>query len=284
MQRNPAMILSIDNLRALPLSDLRNYLLSEERIIPDDFIKALEQDSRKGARHIAAQIRKRISEKRKEEHRLDHLLQYERDLWSKGLRFIAGIDEAGVAPLAGPVVAAAVILPPDYKLPGLNDSKKISHAQKRETLALKIKQDAVAWATASAEVQEIDKLNIYRAGLLAMRRVAGKLRTKPEYLLVDARHIPDLVCPQRAIVKGDALSASIAAASIIAKTTRDAHMIEMGYKYPGYGFDLHKGYPTQKHLRALKERGVLPIHRQSFAPVRAALRTDPAQVGLFPGA
>jgi ribonuclease HII len=218
---------------------------------------------------------------RREEERLNRLLQYERELWSKRVRFIAGIDEAGMAPLAGPVVAAAVILPHDYALPGLNDSKKISNPRKREEMAVQIKQDAVAWASARAEVEEIDKLNIYRAGLLAMRRAARKLIKEPEFVLVDARNIPDLGYPQRAIVRGDALSASIAAASIIAKTTRDEHMISMERKYPGYGFDSHKGYPTRRHLRALKEKGVLPIHRRSFAPVRAALGMDPSQAELF---
>ncbi len=265
----------------MSLAELRNYLLMEARSVPDALIHALDHDARKGARQIAALIRRRISKDRSEERRMDHLLQYERELWSKGVRFIAGIDEAGMAPLAGPVVAAAVILPLDYKLPGLDDSKKISNARKRETLAQRIKQDAVSWAAASADVGEIDKMNIYRAGLLAMRRAVEKLNTKPEYLLVDARNIPDLKCPQHAIVQGDALSASIAAASIIAKTTRDAFMIEMEGKYPGYGFDSHKGYPTRRHLRILKEMGVLPIHRRSFAPVRAVLDADSPQAELF---
>ena len=230
---------------------------------------------------MAALLRKRISRNRKEAQRLDLLLRYERDLWSKGIRLIAGVDEAGMAPLAGPVVAAAVVLPQDYRLPGLNDSKKISDERKREALALRIKQDAVCWAAASAEVDEIDKINIYRAGLMAMRRAAEGLAPKPEYLLVDARTIPNLTCPQRGIVRGDALSASIAAASIIAKTTRDAYMREMHRAYPAYGFDSHKGYPTARHLRALEEHGVLPIHRRSFAPVRAALGIDPSQPELF---
>jgi ribonuclease HII len=264
---------NIDRLLSMSLSDLRNYLFIETQSVPDELINALEKDARKGARHIATLIRRRTYRKRKEEQRLENLLQYERQLWSKGIRFIAGIDEAGMAPLAGPVV--------DYKLPGLNDSKKIVNSRKREILALQIKRDAASWATGSAEVEEIDKLNIYRAGLLAMRRAAEKLSIRPEYLLVDARKIPGLPWPQRAIVKGDALSASIAAASIIAKTTRDAYMIEMERKYPGYGFASHKGYPTHEHFRVLKEKGALSIHRRSFAPVRAALAIDPMQSQLF---
>lgn len=276
------MAISIDNLLAMNIADLKTGILAEGHTVSEELISALERDPRKGVRQIAEIIRKRISINRREEQRLDRLLQYERELWSKGVRFIAGIDEAGMAPLAGPVVAAAVILPQNYRLSGLNDSKKISSARKRNEMAAQIKQDAVAWAAAKAEVEEIDRLNIYRAGLLAMRRAAEKLPEKPEFVLVDARNIHDLTCPQRAIVRGDALSASIAAASIIAKTTRDAHMKEMDRKYPGYGFASHKGYPTLKHMRALKEKGVLPIHRKSFAPVRAALGIDPAQVGLFP--
>lgn len=275
------MVVTIDRLLAMSLSELKNYLFLEEKPVPDDWIDGLAHDPRKGARDLAALLRKRISRNQSEAQRLDSLLRYERDLWSSGVRLVAGIDEAGMAPLAGPVVAAAVILPQDYRLTGLNDSKKITDERKRDALALQIKQDAVSWATASAEVEEIDKLNIYRAGLMAMRRAAEGLNPKPEYLLVDARTIPDLACPQRGIVRGDALSASIAAASIIAKTTRDAHMKEMDRAYPGYGFDSHKGYPTLKHLRALKEYGVLPIHRRSFAPVRAALATDPSQRELF---
>jgi ribonuclease HII len=275
------MAINMEKLLSMSLPDIRKFLFTKEKFVPDGLIDALENDSRKGARQIAAIIRRRASKNLREEQRLEHLLQYERELWSKGVRFIAGIDEAGMAPLAGPVVAGAVILPQDYKLPGLNDSKKIVNSRKRETLALQIKRDAVSWATGSAEVEEIDKLNIYRAGLLAMRRAAEKLSIKPEYLLVDARNIPGLPWPQRAIVKGDALSVSIAAASIIAKTTRDAFMIEMERKYPGYGFASHKGYPTHEHLRVLKEQGALSVHRRSFAPVRAALGVDPKQAELF---
>jgi ribonuclease HII len=210
------------------------------------------------------------------------LLRFERELWMQGIDFIAGVDEAGMAPLAGPVVAAAVILPREYKLAGLDDSKKITNPRKREALAVQIKQDAVCYASASAEVNEIDKLNIYHAGILAMRRAIEGLKIKPEFILVDARTIPGCRMPQRGIVRGDAAAASIAAASIIAKTTRDAHMIELGRQYPDYGFESHKGYPTAMHLHALSEHGVLPIHRRSFAPIRAALGIGPTQAQLFP--
>jgi ribonuclease HII len=208
------------------------------------------------------------------------LLRFERALWQKGVQLIAGVDEAGIGPLAGPVVAAAVILPRDYRLRGLNDSKKIASEKKREDLAACIKRDAIAWALGRAEVREIDLYNIYHAGLLAMRRAVESLPFAPDHLLVDARRIPACAVPQLGIIHGDALSASIAAASIIAKTTRDAHMRELDSLYPGYGFAAHKGYPTAEHLRVLKQRGALSIHRRTFAPVRAALGLSPVQRAL----
>ena len=195
---------------------------------------------------------------------------------------IAGVDEAGMAPLAGPVVAGAVILPQNYKLRGLNDSKKVLDPEKRDELAAQIKEDALCWSAGFAEVEEIDKINIYHAGLLAMQRAVEGLTSKPDFILVDARKIPNCLTPQRGIIKGDALSASIAAASIIAKTTRDAHMLQLDGVYSGYGFASHKGYPTPEHCRLLKELGALPIHRRSFARVRQALGLDPIQSELFP--
>jgi len=272
----------IDRLLAKSLKDLKACLGADGKRIPRGLIHALECDPRRGAQKMAAFLRKRNLKTKAETRRLDHLLRFERELWIQGIGFIAGVDEAGMAPLAGPVVAAAVILPREFKLPGLDDSKKIASPRKRETLAGQIKRHAVCYASATAEVDEIDKLNIYHAGILAMRRAIEGLKIKPEYILLDARTIPDCETPQRGIVRGDSASASIAAASIIAKTTRDALMIELGRQYPDYGFESHKGYPTAMHLRALNEYGVLPIHRRSFAPIRAALGIGPAQAKLFP--
>jgi ribonuclease HII len=225
-------------------------------------------------------LRKRRQANLIEGQRLRFLLKYEQELWRQGFQFIAGVDEAGVGPLAGPVVAAAVILPEGYKLRELNDSKKLDEAQ-RTRLAAQIKTDAVAWAVAQAEVSEIDRLNIYHAGLLAMRRAIEALSQAPDYVLVDARTIPRITPPQRGIIKGDSLSASIAAASVLAKTSRDALMESFEQAYPGYGFAAHKGYPTPEHCAALKQRGALPIHRRSFRPVREVLQTEPQQGGLF---
>jgi ribonuclease HII len=273
--------LSIEELLAKSISELRAYFVDKTHPVPDGFLDALENDSRSGARQLAALIRRRRLKNRREGQRLHHLLRYELELWDEGIQLIAGVDEAGMAPLAGPVVAAAVILPQGYKLTGLDDSKKVLDETKRRELAVQIKLNAVCWAVGQTEVEEIDSLNIYHAGLLAMCRAVDGLAVKPDYVLVDARTIPHCPHPQRGIVHGDALSASIAAASLIAKTTRDAQMIELDRIYAGYGFASHKGYPTLEHLQVLKERGALPIHRKSFAPVRSVLGLDPIQGELF---
>ncbi len=265
-----------------PVHAMKAYLIALQRPIPEDILRALSADPRKGARQFAEQIRKRSLEHILEEERLQKLLRHENELNRQGYGLIAGVDEAGMAPLAGPVVAAAVILPQNYTLYGLNDSKKINGMRKREMLARQIKEDSICWSSGRAEVEEIDRLNIYRAGLLAMARALKGLGTRPDFVLVDARTIPHCPIPQKAIVHGDALSASIAAASLIAKTTRDLYMIEMDRVYDGYGFASHKGYPTPKHLEALKQRGLTPIHRRSFAPVRDILQIDPVQQSLFP--
>jgi ribonuclease HII len=260
---------------------LTEYFRTLKQPFPDRLLEALDQDPRVGAQQLASTLRERRLKSQKETQRLQRLLHFEKELWNKGFRFIAGVDEAGMAPLAGPVVAGAVILPIRYTLPGLDDSKKILDERKRQALARQIKRDAIAWAVGRAEVREIDRINIYQAGLLAMQRAVGGLSTQPDFVLVDARTIPQCAPPQRGIVHGDALSGSIAAASILAKTTRDDHMIEMDRMYAGYGFASHKGYPTSEHLRILKERGPLPIHRRTFAPVRELLHLDPKQEIFF---
>ena len=179
---------------------------------------------------------------------------------------ICGVDEAGRGPLAGPVVAAAVILDPRQPIDGLNDSKKLT-AVRRETLAVEIREKALAWAVAEASVQEIDRINILQASLLAMQRAVSGLSLMPEKALVDGNKCPVLACPVEAIVGGDGKLAAIAAASILAKTVRDAQMQELHVLYPQYGFDRHKGYPTALHLAALREHGISPVHRRSYGPV-----------------
>jgi len=181
-----------------------------------------------------------------------------------------GVDEAGRGPLAGPVYAAAVILDPARPVAGLADSKTLTPRQ-REMLAPEVRLRAVAWAVASASVEEIDTLNILQASLLAMRRAVEQLAVTPQQVLVDGLHRPRLTIPVRAIVRGDATVAEIAAASILAKVARDTEMLELHQQHPQYGFDRHKGYPTSAHLAALREHGASAVHRRSFAPVRSLL-------------
>src|SRR6266850_884806 len=272
---------SVENLLTKSIPELRALFLERRRPVPKGFLEALEVDTRLGAHQLAKQIRGRYRSNRSEGQRLHTLLRFEIELWAQGYSLVAGVDEAGMAPLAGPVVAGAVILPKNYKLRGLNDSKKILDHEMREELAAQIKRDAVCWSFGFAEVEEIDRINIYHAGLLAMQRALQGLTCLPDFVLVDARKIPHCPLPQRGIIRGDALSASIAAASIIAKTTRDAHMLEMDTLYAGYSFASHKGYPTPEHCRALKQLGALPIHRRSFGRVREVLGLDPVQTELF---
>ena len=183
---------------------------------------------------------------------------------------IAGVDEAGRGPLAGPVIAAAVILDPERPVAGLADSKSISE-KKREKLAQEIMLKARAWSIARAEVNEIDEINILQASLLAMCRAVAALKIIPALVLVDGNHCPNIDLPVEAIIKGDARVPAISAASIIAKVARDREMVELDHEYPGYGFAVHKGYPTRAHIEALKQLGVSSIHRRTFAPVRKLL-------------
>jgi ribonuclease HII len=186
------------------------------------------------------------------------------------VRLTAGVDEVGRGPLAGPVVAAAVILDPARPIAGLKDSKQLSE-RKREALAAQIRSDALAWALGRAEVEEIDAINILQASLLAMQRAVAALSLAPELVLVDGTHCPRLACPAQAIVKGDNLVPAISAASILAKVSRDREMLDLDARYPGYGLAQHKGYPSKAHLAALQTLGASPVHRRSYAPVRRLL-------------
>ena len=185
-------------------------------------------------------------------------------------RLICGVDEAGRGPLAGAVFAAAVILDPARPIAGLADSKKLSE-KKRDALAIEIKEHAFAWAVASSSVEEIDEINILQASLLAMKRAVESLIIAPTEVLVDGLHCPKLALPMLAIVQGDSKEACISAASILAKTARDADLYELDKLYPVYGFAKHKGYPTPLHMQMLEQHGVLSIHRKSYAPVKKIL-------------
>lgn len=183
---------------------------------------------------------------------------------------LAGVDEAGRGPLAGAVFAAAVILDPARPIAGLADSKQLS-ARRRETLAESIREYSLSWAIACATVEEIDRINILQASLLAMQRAVLALKVPAREICVDGLHVPEVACPAHALVEGDRLVPAISAASILAKVARDAEMLAWDARYPAYGFARHKGYGTAEHLAALREHGPCPIHRTSFAPVRAAL-------------
>ena len=194
----------------------------------------------------------------------------EKNMWAiedgyfaDGIQLICGVDEAGRGPLAGPVCAAAVILPPHLEIPGLDDSKKLTDKRRRELMPI-IKEQAVAWGIGMASHEEIDEINILQATFLAMERALAQLRVKPELALIDGNREKDFGLPVKTVVKGDSLSANIAAASVLAKVTRDDLMEAMAVDYPGYGFEIHKGYGTKAHYAALTERGPSPIHRMTF--------------------
>jgi ribonuclease HII len=183
---------------------------------------------------------------------------------------IAGVDEVGLGPLAGPVVACAVILDPQVSIQGLRDSKATTEKSRLE-LAILIRQHALSWCIGRASVAEVDELNVLQASHLAMRRAVAGLRIVPDKVLVDGNKIPDLPMAAEAIIKGDRIVGQISAASILAKVERDQELVQLALTYPGYGFEQHKGYPTKKHMTALSELGPCPEHRRSFAPVRRAL-------------
>jgi ribonuclease HII len=227
--------------------------------------RALRADPRGGAQALADALLRRLAEQRRERARVARLFALRRRLASEGAALVAGVDEVGVGPLAGPVVAVAVILGPRVALPGLDDSKQLPRAA-RERLDAEIRAQALAIGVGEVWPPELDRLNVYRAALEAMRRAVLALATPPDHVLVDARTIPGIAAPQTAIVGGDARDGSIAAASIVAKVHRDAIMRRLEGEHPGYGFARHMGYATREHLRALRRLGPSPLHRRSFAP------------------
>ncbi|WP_026021678.1 ribonuclease HII [Bacillus timonensis] len=232
----------------------------------DEFIIECEKDTRKGVQVLVQRWKRKKAEEKALEQQFKEMTQYETHLYHKGFKRIAGVDEVGRGPLAGPVVAAAVILPQDAYLPGINDSKKLSE-NKREELFEQITECATSIGIGIIPAKVIDDVNIYQATKQAMKQALLGLSEKPDHLLVDAMKIP-INIPQTSIIKGDAKSISIAASSIIAKVTRDRLMVRLGHDYPQYGFEKHMGYGTAYHLDALKKYGVTSEHRRSFAPIR----------------
>lgn len=235
--------------------------------VSEEFLAACREDPRKAA----ARLVRRYEKAQAEHARLLKMYAYEHEAWARGHEIVAGVDEAGRGPLAGPVSVAAVILPHDLCLPKLNDSKKLS-AKVREELFDEIQEKAIAVGTALIDAQTIDRVNIYQATINGMYEAIFSLQPEPQKVLIDAVPLENLPMASQSIIKGDAKSASIAAASIIAKVTRDRLMDEYDKIYPEYGFAQHKGYGTAQHIEALKKYGPCPIHRRSFEPVRSLVR------------
>lgn len=256
------------NVRDRSIADLTSQLAAVTEV-DASLLRALARDPRRGARGLASRVAARQARTAREAARLAALFAVEREHRAQGFTAIAGVDEVGVAPLAGPVVAAAVILPPEIRLPQLNDSKRLT-PQQRAALHEQITAAAVAFHIGVAAVEEIDRLNILQATRLAHRRAILGLTVRPRLVLLDGRYPADVPVAQLVIVDGDATCASIAAASVVAKVTRDRMMVELGRQYPEFGFERHKGYGTKEHLAAIRRHGITPAHRRTFLPVRAS--------------
>ncbi len=254
-------------MKQLSLKEIQEKYASGSASVSWAILRKLQRDPRAGARRLYRVLAKRYDEQKKERNRLDAMLHFERLLWKAGIQRIAGVDEVGMGPLAGPVVAAAVVFPPGMEIEGIDDSKALDE-ETRVKLNQEIRERASAVAIGLVEVDEIDRINIYHAGIRAMQLALQTLTVTPQHILVDSRTIPGFAQPQNSFDKGDGINFSIASASIVAKVYRDRLMTELDEKYPGYGFANHKGYATPEHQRAIREFGPCPIHRQSFDYIR----------------
>ena len=232
----------------------------------DPFLQECREDTRKGVTDLINKWNKSYEKAKQVRNTFLQMSEFERELRKQGFSILAGIDEVGRGPLAGPVVTSAVILPETFYLPGLNDSKKISES-KREQFYEAIYKEAISIGVGIVHSEEIDEINIYQATKKAMMAAVNNLSELPDHLLIDAMEL-DMPIPQLSLIKGDARSITISAASIVAKVTRDRMMMEYGVKYPEYGFERHMGYGTSQHLEALEKHGLTPWHRRSFAPVK----------------
>lgn len=249
----------------LTISEIEQQLLELNNVDPK-FLNMLKADERKGVQLLVNRWHKKNEQQKLAREKFMEMSQFEQKMRNQGFQFIAGIDEVGRGPLVGPVVAAAVILPADFYLLGIDDSKKLTEA-KREDFYEEISNEAIAVSIGIVSAEEIDQMNIYQATKKAMLSALVGLTPPPDYLLIDAMKL-ETPYPQEAIIKGDAKSISIAAASIIAKVTRDRIMKEMSGMYPEYGFAKNMGYGTKEHLTAIGEYGITPFHRKSFAPIK----------------
>lgn len=228
-----------------------------------EYIDILRNDERKSVQSIAVKMAKKLDSIRRENERLEIINAFENEGYNKGYVYIGGIDEAGRGPLAGPVVASVVVFKPNTKIEGINDSKKLSESKRDELFDI-IKEQALDYGIGMVNNEEIDEFNILNATYMAMKKAINCLEKTPDYLLVDAATIPGIDTDQKSIIKGDSKSISIAAASILAKVTRDSIMYQYEEMYPGYGFKSHKGYGTKEHYEAIEKLGITPIHRKSF--------------------
>src|SRR5215471_11380568 len=253
-------------MKQLSLKEIQDKYAADVTVSPA-ILRKLQRDPRTGARRLYKMLAKRYDEQKKEKNRLDAMLHFERLLWKAGIERIAGVDEVGMGPLAGPVVAATVVFPPGTEIAGIDDSKALDE-QTRNRLDQEIRAKASAFAIGMVEVEEIDRINIYHAGIRAMQLAVSSLPVAPQHILVDSRTIPGFTQPQNSFDKGDGINFSIAAASIVAKVYRDRLMTKLDAEYPGYGFASHKGYATPEHQRAIRELGPCPIHRRSFDYIR----------------
>lgn len=251
------------------ISEIEQQLFGKEKV-KIEFLKILKKDSRKGVKKLVLKWERQEELKKQVHEQFVKMTSFERKCRSEGFQYIAGIDEAGRGPLAGPVVAAAVILPENFYLPGLNDSKKLTESKRDEYFEV-IMAEALAVGVGIISAQEIDEINILQACKKAMLTAVSQLGINPDYLLIDAVKL-DTPYPFEALIKGDSRSISIAAASIVAKVTRDRQMKELGLQFPQYGFQANMGYGTPEHLNALREHGVTEHHRKTFAPVRECIQ------------
>ena len=258
-------IMDKDIFAKLKVADIKALFETEQAL---EILPLAQADNRISVQKLAASYIKRQEKELQEQQRLMGMYDYEGMFYDQGLYHVAGVDEVGRGPIAGPVTVAAVILPPMTLIPGLNDSKKLTE-EKREALYDIIMQEAVAVSCISYGPEKIDELNIYEATRQAMYEAILTLDVPAEAVVADAMKLPDLTIPVESIIKGDSKSANIAAASIIAKVTRDRYMKSLDEEYPGYGFGIHKGYYTELHREAVEQQGVTPLHRKSFEPIKS---------------
>lgn len=266
-------MLTKSEFQELKVKDIKNLLQDE---CPFDYVQWSLEDSRESVKQAAGVYLRKQKKVLEEQQRLEAMYAYEDSFYEEGKFLVAGVDEVGRGPIAGPVTVAAVILPPHCKLVGLNDSKKLT-PEKRDTLFDQIMEVAVAVHCVSYEAEVIDTLNIYEATRQAMYEAIRNLPVQAEAVLSDAMKLPELTIPVESLIKGDSKSASIAAASIVAKVTRDRFMESMDEEYPGFGFAIHKGYYTDVHKQAIKDLGITPLHRHSFEPIKSIVAGKPVE-------